>query len=411
MPSGIEIAALHNGRALYNAPRVVNAALVLFSAGQDSATCLAWALRAYERVETIGFDYGQRHAIELRSTDDAFAQQIAHYDWRRSLGGDIVVDLTGFGALAESALTSSRAVEWANNGLPATFVPGRNLVFFTIAAAHAYRRGVATLVGGMCETDCSGYPDCRRDTIEAMQRTLSLGLDTANAIETPLMHLTKAPDLGARRRTRRRSAWSRRSSSTPTPVMKATARIAMIGAMAATPAPPANCAPRAGASGPKAAKPRRPPSAAAVMTYAVKEMFFTLQGRGRAHRAARLSSCGSPAAICGAGASRIVRSPSASSATPNSSASTAMAAASSKPRRGLRRRRSQSGRAAAARPTLSAPAASRSCNSTRALIEAFHARGFEIAIETNGTLAAPPGIDWICVSPKANADLVQNAWR
>lgn len=165
-------------------------ALVLFSAGQDSATCLAWALRAYEHVETIGFDYGQRHAIELRQRDVLRAEIAGTIGG--SLGDDIVVDLTGFGALAESALTSSRAVEWANNGLPATFVPGRNLVFFTVAAAHAYRRGVATLIGGMCETDFSGYPDCRRDTIEAMERTLSLGLDAAIAIATPLMHLTKA---------------------------------------------------------------------------------------------------------------------------------------------------------------------------------------------------------------------------
>jgi len=164
-------------------------ALVLFSAGQDSATCLAWALHTYERVETIGFDYGQRHAIELTQRD-VLREEIARVVGG-SLGGDVVVDLTGFGALAESALTSTRAVEWANNGLPATFVPGRNLVFFTIAAAHAYRRSIATLVGGMCETDFSGYPDCRRDTIEAMERTLSLGLDAPIAIATPLMHLTK----------------------------------------------------------------------------------------------------------------------------------------------------------------------------------------------------------------------------
>ncbi|MFZ2031351.1 MAG: 7-cyano-7-deazaguanine synthase QueC [Vitreimonas sp.] len=164
-------------------------ALVLFSAGQDSATCLAWALRRFKTVETIGFGYGQRHAIEL-SQRPVLRDQIATV-CGGVLGGDVVVDLSGYGALAESALTSERAVEWANNGLPATFVPGRNLVFFTVAAAHAYRRGISILVGGMCETDFSGYPDCRRETIDAMERTLSLGLDAPMTIDTPLMHLTK----------------------------------------------------------------------------------------------------------------------------------------------------------------------------------------------------------------------------
>lgn len=166
-----------------------DAALVLFSAGQDSAACLAWALARFDRVETIGFAYGQRHAVELDQRP-LLRAQISKTSGR-PLGGDVVVDLSGYGALAESALTSERAVEWANNGLPATFVPGRNLVFFTVAAAHAYRRGISTLVGGMCETDFSGYPDCRRNTIDAMQSTLQLGLDTPMRIETPLMHLTK----------------------------------------------------------------------------------------------------------------------------------------------------------------------------------------------------------------------------
>jgi 7-cyano-7-deazaguanine synthase len=176
------------------------AALVLFSAGQDSATCLAWALRRFKRVETIGFAYGQRHSIELDQRPVVRARLAACSDGR--LEDDVVVDLSGYGALAESTLTSERAVEWANNGLPPTFVPGRNLVFFTVAAAHAYRRGIDTLVGGMCETDYSGYPDCRRETIDAMQRALALGLDTPMNIETPLMHLTKgqtwalAHDLG-----------------------------------------------------------------------------------------------------------------------------------------------------------------------------------------------------------------------
>lgn len=166
-----------------------DAALVLFSAGQDSATALAWALQRYNRVETIGFAYGQRHAVEMAQRQVVLAQL------RRSseaLGDDRVVDLSGYGALAESALTADRAIEMAENGLPTTFVPGRNLVFLTVAAAHAYRRGIGTLVGGMCETDFSGYPDCRRETLDATQQALSLGLAQPMKIETPLMYLTKA---------------------------------------------------------------------------------------------------------------------------------------------------------------------------------------------------------------------------
>lgn len=170
----------------------MTAALVLFSAGQDSATCLAWALERFDRVETIGFAYGQRHAIELGQRAPLRAA-IAGLDasWRSRLGGDVEVDLTGYGALAESALTSDRAFEMAADGLPTTFVPGRNLVFLSVAAAHAYRRGADTLIGGMCETDYSGYPDCRRETLDAMQNALSLGLAHPMRVETPLMHLTK----------------------------------------------------------------------------------------------------------------------------------------------------------------------------------------------------------------------------
>lgn len=167
---------------------MANAALVLFSAGQDSATALAWALQRHERVDTIGFFYGQRHAVEMAQRQVVLSQLRAA---GAALGGDCVVDLTGYGALAESALTADRAIEMAENGLPTTFVPGRNLVFLTVAAAHAYRRGISTLVGGMCETDFSGYPDCRRDTIDAMESALSLGLDQPMKIETPLMSLTK----------------------------------------------------------------------------------------------------------------------------------------------------------------------------------------------------------------------------
>jgi 7-cyano-7-deazaguanine synthase len=163
-----------------------DAALVLFSAGQDSATCLAWALQRYRRVETIGFYYGQRHAVEL-SQRGAIRERLAG-----PLGADLVVDLAGYGALAESALTADRAIEMSESGLPTTFVPGRNLVFLSVAAAHAYRRGIDVLVGGMCETDYSGYPDCRRATLDAMQQALRLGLERPVQVETPLMHLTKA---------------------------------------------------------------------------------------------------------------------------------------------------------------------------------------------------------------------------
>lgn len=168
-----------------------SAALVLFSAGQDSATCLAWALARYDRVETIGFDYGQRHAVELTQRPilrDAIGAG--------RLGPDIVVDLKSFGALSESALTADRAIEMQANGLPSTFVPGRNLVFLAYAGAHAYRRGIDTLVAGMCETDFSGYPDCRDSTVQAMAQALALGLDRPVAVETPLMHLSKAQTWG-----------------------------------------------------------------------------------------------------------------------------------------------------------------------------------------------------------------------
>jgi 7-cyano-7-deazaguanine synthase len=172
---------------------VSTSALVLFSGGQDSATCLAWALERYERVETVGFDYGQRHAVEMQArlkVRDAMAGVMAEASPR--LGQDHVIDLTGYGAISDSALTSERAIEMDQRGLPSTFVPGRNLVFLACAAALADRRGLQALVGGMCETDYSGYPDCRRDTIDAMQSALSLGLDRDIVVETPLMHLTKA---------------------------------------------------------------------------------------------------------------------------------------------------------------------------------------------------------------------------
>jgi 7-cyano-7-deazaguanine synthase len=170
-----------------------DAALVLFSGGQDSSVCLAWALERYARVETVGFDYGQRHVIEMQARQAVrrqMAQRFPH--WAERLGEDHVLDLTGFGAVAQSALTADVAIEMTERGLPSTFVPGRNLVFLIYAAALADRRGLGALVGGMCETDFSGYPDCRRDTLDAMQAALNLGMDRDFVIETPLMKLTKA---------------------------------------------------------------------------------------------------------------------------------------------------------------------------------------------------------------------------
>ncbi len=168
-------------------------ALVLFSAGQDSTTCLAWALARYDRVETVGFGYGQRHAVEMTQRPLILdALRALFPQWATRLGPDSVIDISAFGAISESALTADRAIEMQANGLPSTFVPGRNLVFLTLAAALAYRRGLGTLVGGMCETDYSGYPDCRRATLDAMQSALTLGLDASMVVATPLMTLTKA---------------------------------------------------------------------------------------------------------------------------------------------------------------------------------------------------------------------------
>ncbi len=168
-------------------------ALVLFSGGQDSATCLAWALSRFDRVETVGFDYGQRHRIELEVRGgfrNALAKQFPH--WAARLGDDHLLDAGVVGQLGASAMTNDIAIEMAENGLPNTFVPGRNLLFFTLAGALAYRRGLRVIVGGMCETDYSGYPDCRDDTLKAQQVALSLGLDRRITIETPLMWLDKA---------------------------------------------------------------------------------------------------------------------------------------------------------------------------------------------------------------------------
>ncbi len=168
-------------------------ALVLFSGGQDSTTCLAWALARYERVETVGFAYGQRHAVELECRGPAREGIAAIADWGAHLGPDHTVDLArSLAALGETALTSDAAIAMTEEGLPNTFVPGRNLLFLTYAAALAYRRGLRRIVGGMCETDFSGYPDCRDDTIKAMQLALNLAMQRRFVLETPLMWLDKA---------------------------------------------------------------------------------------------------------------------------------------------------------------------------------------------------------------------------
>lgn len=172
-------------------------ALVLFSGGQDSSVCLAWALARHGHVETVGFDYGQRHGVEMDQRQVVRREIVARFpQWSGRLGDDHVLDLTGFGAVAETAMTAERAFEITEKGLPNTFVPGRNLVFLTYAAALADRRKLTFLVGGMCETDFSGYPDCRRDTLDALEKALNLGMAQDFVVETPLMRLTKAETWG-----------------------------------------------------------------------------------------------------------------------------------------------------------------------------------------------------------------------
>ena len=168
-------------------------ALVLFSGGQDSATCLAWALDRFGQVETLGYDYGQRHRVEL-DVRGPLRDALAALDpaWAARLGADHVLAMPTLAALSETALTRQQAITVAASGLPSTFVPGRNLLFFTYAAALGYRRGLRHIVGGMCETDYSGYPDCRDDTVKALQVAISLGMDGRFVLHTPLMWRDKA---------------------------------------------------------------------------------------------------------------------------------------------------------------------------------------------------------------------------
>ncbi len=168
-------------------------ALVLFSGGQDSTTCLAHALQRYERVETIAFDYRQRHSVELEARLVVLQEICAQFpQWAPKLGEDHLLDLAVLGSVSETSLTRDTAFQMESTGLPNTFVPGRNLLFMTLAAAVAYRRDLQVIVTGVCETDFSGYPDCRDDTMKAIQLALSLGMDKRFLIETPLMWIDKA---------------------------------------------------------------------------------------------------------------------------------------------------------------------------------------------------------------------------
>jgi 7-cyano-7-deazaguanine synthase len=176
-------------------------ALVLFSGGQDSTTCLAWALERFAAVETVGFDYRQRHRVELDCRNAVIDRLRREFpEWAPKLGRDHLIDLGVLGDLSDTALTRNAAIAFAESGLPNTFVPGRNLIFFTFAAALGYRRGIRHLVGGMCESDYSGYPDCRDDTLKALQATLSLGMDHRFVIHTPLMWRDKAATWALARR-------------------------------------------------------------------------------------------------------------------------------------------------------------------------------------------------------------------
>ena len=168
-------------------------AVVLFSGGQDSATCLAWALSCYDHVETIGFDYEQRHMVEMQCRMDVLKQFRAEFpDWAAKMGKDHIIDIPALGAISETSLTRDIAITDDGKGPPNTFVPGRNLIFLNFAAALAYKLGIFDLIAGMCEADFSGYPDCRKETLDAAIHAINLGMDTKFTLATPLMHLSKA---------------------------------------------------------------------------------------------------------------------------------------------------------------------------------------------------------------------------
>lgn len=170
-----------------------NSALVLFSGGQDSTVCLAWALNRFDHVETVGFNYGQRHNVELKCREKILKNILTlNENWSDKLHDDYLLDLPALGTISDTALTAETEISFSQTGLPNTFVPGRNLLFFTYAAAIAYRRDIGHLVGGMCETDFSGYPDCRSETLRALQKSIALGMEKNIQIDTPLMWLNKA---------------------------------------------------------------------------------------------------------------------------------------------------------------------------------------------------------------------------
>lgn len=170
-----------------------SSSLVLFSGGQDSTTCLAWALEKYDHVETVAFNYNQRHGVELKCREVVIKNIRAQFPkWADKLGEDHLLNIPVLESISDTALTQNKAIEYSRSGLPTTFVPGRNLIFLTLASAVAYRRGIEVLVGGMCETDFSGYPDCRNETIKSQEKALSLGLDYPLKIDTPLMRIDKA---------------------------------------------------------------------------------------------------------------------------------------------------------------------------------------------------------------------------
>lgn len=172
---------------------IAHKALIMFSGGQDSATCLAWALERYDYVETVGFNYEQRHAVEMSSRQIVLESFKTHFpNWAEKLGDDHIVDLSALGAISETSLTRDVEITLSKDGLPSTFVPGRNLIFLNFAAALGYRRDLTTLIGGMCEADFSGYPDCRIETLNAQMKAISLGMDKTFTLETPLMNLSKA---------------------------------------------------------------------------------------------------------------------------------------------------------------------------------------------------------------------------
>lgn len=171
----------------------VHKALIMFSGGQDSATCLAWALERYDYIETVGFNYEQRHAVEMSSRQIVLKSfKTGFPNWAEKLGEDHIVDLSALGAISETSLTRDVEITLSKDGLPSTFVPGRNLIFLNFAAALGYRRDLTTLIGGMCEADFSGYPDCRIETLNAQMKAISLGMDKTFKLETPLMNLSKA---------------------------------------------------------------------------------------------------------------------------------------------------------------------------------------------------------------------------